>query len=101
MTKMHKILLTSAIVLATSATALAKTPVINDREHHQQVRIRQGVRSGELSGREAFRLEREQAAIRVKEARAKADGDVTFRERVRLQRELNQANRHIRRQKHD
>lgn len=75
---------------------------INEREHDQQQRIRQGIRSGELTRIEAARLEREQARIRLAEARARrSGGEFTPRERARIQHELNQANRHIYRQKHD
>ncbi|MGH9850199.1 MAG: hypothetical protein ACREBD_10105 [Blastocatellia bacterium] len=93
---------------ATAALVAAMVPVcglaqsINDRERNQQQRIRQGVRSGELTRHEALRLEREQARIRLAEARARrSGGEFTPRERARIQRELNQSNRHIRRQKHD
>jgi hypothetical protein len=104
MIKLFTVLLSSALVFGASIPVLAggpKTPIINKREHRQQVRIRQGVRSGELSAREALRLQTEQARIRFYEARARANGHVSARERARLHRELNQANRHIRRQKHD
>ena len=75
---------------------------INAREREQQQRIRQGIRSGELTRIEAARLEAEQARIRSAEARARRSGGVfTLRERARIQRELDQANRHIYRQKHD
>ena len=75
---------------------------INAREHNQQHRIRAGVRSGELTRSEAARLEAEQARIRLAEAHARHSGGVfTTRERARIQRELNQANRHIYRQTHD
>ena len=75
---------------------------INQREHNQVVRIRNGVRSGELTARETFRLAREQAQIRRMEDRFRDSGDgLSPRERLRLQRELNQASRNIYRQKHD
>ena len=93
---------------ATAALVAAMVPVcglaqsINDREGNQQQRIRQGIRSGELTRHEALRLEREQARIRLAEARARrSGGEFTPRERARIQRELNQSSRHIRRQKHD
>lgn len=81
--------------------AQARRPNVNQRQHRQHDRIREGVRSGELTRLEAARLQREQAQIRVMERRAVRDGDLEARERARLQRELNQANRHIYRQKHD
>jgi len=93
---------------AVAALVAAMVPVcglaqsINDRERNQQQRIRQGIRGGELTRQEALRLEREQARIRFAEARARrSGGEFTPRERTRIQRELNQSSRHIRRQKHD
>lgn len=75
---------------------------INRREHQQQQRIRAGVRTGELTRREAARLKVEQAQIRLQEARARhSGGGFTTRERLRIDRELNQASRHIYKQKHD
>jgi len=75
---------------------------INQREREQQQRIRQGVRSGELTRAEARRLEIQQGRIRRDEARARrSGGEFTARERARIQRELNHSNRNIYRQKHD
>ncbi len=84
------------------ATGLTQDHSINDRQHDQQQRIRQGVRSGELTRSEARRLEMEQARIRRDEARARRSGGrLTPRERARIQRELNHSSRDIRREKHD
>ncbi len=74
---------------------------INQRPKNQQQRIRQGVRSGELTRREARRLEREQSRIQHDKRVAKSDGEMTTRERTRIQREQNRASRDIYRQKHD
>ncbi len=75
---------------------------VNERQENQRDRIRQGVQSGELTGVEAARLRREQAQIRLKEARARqSGGEFTPRERARVQRQLNRSGRHIYRQKHD
>jgi putative ubiquitin-RnfH superfamily antitoxin RatB of RatAB toxin-antitoxin module len=104
MIKLFTVLLSSALVFGASIPVLAggpKTPWINNREHRQQVRIRHGYRSDDLSAREALRLQMEQARIRLYERRARADGQVTMRERLRLHRELNQSSRHIRRQRND
>jgi hypothetical protein len=93
------LLLTLTLLLPLTSFAQGN---INAREREQQHRIRAGVRSGELTRVEAARLEAEQARIRAAEARARRSGGVfTARERTHLQRELNQANRHIYRQKHD
>lgn len=92
-----------AVVVPAAGLAAAgvKTPVINERQHDQQARIRQGVKSGELTRRETARLEAEEARIRVNERFAKSDGNVTPAERARLEKELNRASRNIHQQKHD
>jgi len=75
---------------------------VNARQGRQTTRIRQGVRSGELTLRETQRLAAEQASIRTQEAfYRRSGGEFTARERARVQRELQQSSRHIYRQKHD
>ena len=60
------------------------------------------MKSGELTARESARIAREQVQINRMEKRFRSSGDgLSNRERVRLQREMNQASRHIYRQKHD
>ena len=88
--------------LEANAQGRTRRASINQREHNQAVRIRNGVRSGELTARETGRLVREQVQIRRMEDRFRDSGDgLSPRERLRLQRELNEASRHIYRQKHD
>ena len=82
-------------------TLAADTPRIDRREDRQEARIEQGRASGELTPREARRLERGQAAVDRKQARAEADGVVTARERARITGEQNEQSRRIRHQKHD
>src|SRR6185369_3518951 len=95
-------LLSIMFVLALGISVSAQqTPSVDRREHRQQRRIQQGVKSGSLSRREAARMERQQARTRRLEAKAKADGKVTRRERARLQHRENRTSRRIYRQKHD
>ena len=82
-------------------TASAGTPVLDKREHNQAQRIRQGVKSGELTRPETRRLVAGEARLHANEAAAKADGVVTARERARLQAEANRESARIYRQKHD
>jgi len=84
-----------------SASAAIRTHSINRVEHRQQVRIRQGIRSGELTRTEAGRLEAEQAKIRLNQRFARADGNITPNERQRLHKELYKASHDIYHQKHD
>jgi hypothetical protein len=91
-----------ALTVPVTASAHEKRPSINRIEHRQQVRIRQSVRSGELTRAEAARLEAEQARIRVDERFDRADGGkLTGREREQLYKELRRASTHIHNQKHD
>ncbi|MBL8271153.1 hypothetical protein [Steroidobacter sp.] len=83
------------------AEAGVRDPGVNARQHNQQQRVRQGVRSGELTRRETGALAREQKNIRQLERTYKSDGELTRAERVDLQKEQNQASRHIYNQKHD
>lgn len=103
MKRFVSILLSAAFLLGVSISAIAQThtPGINNRERRQQKRIRQGVRSGSLTRREAARMERQQARTHRIEAKAKSDGTVTARERARIQARENRTSRHIYRQKHD
>ncbi len=71
------------------------------RDVNQQRRIEQGVASGELTNREAARLERGQARDNAAQARAGADGSVAPNEQRRLQRQENRQSRRIYREKHD
>jgi hypothetical protein len=93
----------AAVLMALPVVAAAGTrdPGVNQRQHSQQHRIQQGVKSGELTRGETRRLETEQRHIRHEEARYKSDGQLTRAERADLQQDLNRSSRHIYNQKHD
>lgn len=94
--------LLSAAALAQAAdTTTPATPRVDARQAVQEQRIDQGQASGELTRREARRLEAEQKGINKVETAVKADGTVTAKERARLHRLQDKASRDIRRQKHD
>ncbi len=82
-------------------TADTRTPRITKRQINQQRRIKQGVKSGELTPAETRRLEAQQAKIQADKQAAKADGKVTPQERRKLRREENRASRNIYRLKHN
>ena len=90
-----------ALAFAQATPAALATPGIDQRQANQQRRIEQGVKSGELTGREAARLEKGQAKVRRMEAKAKADGVVTAKERRQITREQNKQSRRIAHEKHD
>lgn len=88
-------------VLAAGTALAAETPVLDKREANQEKRIEQGEKSGALNNREAARLEHAGDKLDANEAKAKADGKVTAKERARLQAEANRNSRRIAKQKHD
>ncbi len=67
------------------------------RNINQQKRIDQGIQSGSLSRRDVGQLERGQANVTRREARAGADGNINARE----QRRINRQSRHIYHEKHE
>ncbi|MDP2795432.1 MAG: hypothetical protein Q8O25_15355 [Sulfurisoma sp.] len=93
--------LAASVLAQTAAPAAPVTPGVGQRQIKQQQRIGQGVQSGQLTPREAARLENGQDRVRKLEDKAKADGKVTPRERARLQQTQNVQSRHIAKQKHD
>ena len=101
MKKLVSLMSAAVLVLGLGVAAFANTPYIDRREHREQQRIRQGVRSGELTRRETARLEAEQGRIRGYEWYAKSDGHVSRAERRHLDRMLDRSSRDIYRQKHD
>jgi uncharacterized protein HemX len=93
----------SATLLMASALYAGPTddPRIQKREQNQEKRIEQGEKSGQLTPREAGRLERQQTKIKQDEERMKSDGKLTKQERKKLTREQNRASRNIYKEKHD
>ncbi len=79
----------------------AATPGIDKRQAEQQKRIDQGVQSGQLTSKEAARLEKGQERVQKMEDKAKADGNVTKQERARIEQAQNTQSRHIAKEKHD
>jgi hypothetical protein len=79
----------------------AKTPIVTKRQMNQQARIKQGVKSGQLTKHETKKLEREQAKIQKDKKIAKSDGKVTAKERSKIRREQNKSSRDIHRMKHN
>ncbi|MDG1663205.1 MAG: hypothetical protein P8H97_07530 [Pseudomonadales bacterium] len=90
-----------AAVIALFSSSCAMAGSINERQSSQQDRIKQGIHSGELTPNEARILGRQQVKTHRKEARFKSDGTFSFKERAKIQRDLNQNSRKIHRQKHD
>ena len=78
-----------------------RSPGVNKRQVNQSKRIRQGVRSGELTRHETVRLRQQQNRIKRQERRFKADGTFTKRERAKIHKRQNRASKNIYRKKHN
>lgn len=74
---------------------------VEKRQDRQQARIRQGLRSGELTRHEARKLRKQQRRVERLERRYAADGKFTKTERRRLVRALDRASDRIYRFKHN
>jgi len=74
---------------------------VERRQATQRERIRDGLRQGELTSREAARLAHEQMEIDRLQRFYLVDGYLDRGERLRLRRELDEASRHIWQEQHD
>ncbi|MFZ6767826.1 hypothetical protein ACO0LM_12155 [Undibacterium sp. Di26W] len=71
------------------------------RNVSQQTRIEDGLKTGQLTTKEAGKLEREQAAISREERKALKDGKVSAGEKAKIDRMQNKASADIHAEKHD
>jgi hypothetical protein len=100
--KLGKLIGAAAVAAAFAAPALAQTTgTVVQRNVNQQERIEQGLQSGQLTTREAAKLEGEEARVEKAESRALKDGKLSPEERARIDRAQNQVSRDIYREKHD
>ncbi len=95
------VILPAALFFAFVTNAQTATPEITKRQVNQQERIREGKKSGELTKKEAAKLEVREAKIQHDKKVAKSDGVVTPAEKAKLNREENRTSRAIYRKKHN
>lgn len=74
---------------------------IERRDTNLDSRIHRGVATGQITSREAVRLESQQSQIERMEARARADGRLSGHERARIDHAQDHLSRNIYRQSHD
>jgi hypothetical protein len=97
-------LFATLLVASISAPVLAQdtaTPNLTKRQIQHQKRIGEGIKSGELTAKEAANLELGEAKIQADKRAAKADGVVTDAERAKLHAQENRNSRKIYRKKHN
>ena len=87
--------------MARHVNAGVRSPGIHKRQSNQVRRIKQGVRSGELTRAETVRLGKQQVKINRQKRHFKADGTFTKRERVAVHKRQHRASKNIYRKKHN
>ena len=104
MRKIVGVLILAGLVITGAGDVFAGNlydPVIQQRISNEQWRIDQGIATGELTAREAARVQRSLNSIRAQEARFKADGYLGRWERATLQERLHRNSERIYRLKHN
>lgn len=105
--KKKMVVAASAVLIVFVLSAIAvyagntKDPKIRERIEEQQKRIDQGIASGSLTRQEADIVQDNLNRIRESEARMKADGKLTPRERKRLEHMLDRNSKMIYKEKHN
>lgn len=89
------------IALMAIALVHADAQTVPGKARNQRQRIRQGVRSGELTRAEAVNLRNGQHEINQERREARADGVVTQEERREIKQDQRQQSRKIFRKKHN
>jgi hypothetical protein len=96
-----KLLTTAIVALALSVNSADAQTTIRGKAKNERQRIKQGVKSGELTKAETVNLVKDQKEIRQEVKEAKADGTVTRDERKDIKQDQRQASRKIYRKKHN
>lgn len=98
-----KIIAAAALLSAALLPIAAQAQGVNERFQDQHQRIRQGVRSGQITRGEQYRLNRRDAYIHGQERldRRFNNGHLTYGERRNLNNELNHSSGAIYRNKHN
>jgi hypothetical protein len=92
--------LAAGALLSTSVMAQTTQEIIQ-RDVNQEKRIDQGLKSGELTTKEAGKLEREESRVDKLQTKALSDGKLTDAEKRRIEQEQNRVSKDIYREKHD
>ncbi len=94
-------LLSAAIVALALSINTADAQTVKGKAQNQRQRIKQGVKTGELTKAETRNVVSDQREIRQDVKAAKSDGTVTKEERKDIKQDQRQASRKIYRKKHN
>ncbi len=94
-------LLIAAVPGVASAAEVDSTKRVDRRQDNQDTRIEKGVKSGNITKKEASRLEKGQTRVDKAEKKAAADGTVSKKERARLESMQDKQSKSIANQRQD
>ncbi len=94
-------LLGGILVVSIACTSVTRAQSVKQRQQNQEHRIRQGERSGQLTGAEAHNLSKEEKMIARERRQAMSDGHISPSERRHIMRQEKRVSRHIERRKHN
>jgi len=81
--------------------AFSAMSTLSIAQPNQKLRVKQGIRSGEITRPEAQRIRKQQLDVKDARLDARQDGIITPKEQNRIRKEKNQASRTIYRKKHN
>jgi hypothetical protein len=96
------LLMTLPVALSAQDQEKDKKGRVVTRQANQQKRIAKGVKSGELTGKEAVKLERKEAKLAKEIRKDRKDGPgLTPKERAKIEKKQDKLSREIAKEKHD
>lgn len=95
-----KVIIALALVVGVAINS-ASAQIIRSTLPQDRARIHNGVRTGQLTRPEAYRLHKEQRHIRRDVHRARRDGHIDRAERTHIRHEKRKHSRHIYKAKHN
>lgn len=99
--KIKSLLFVALIAISTVSAFSQATPLAGERQQNQGRRIKNGVKSGELTVNETQNLIDQQKNVQKHKKVVKADGVVTKKERAGVQAHQNAASSNIYKKKHN
>jgi hypothetical protein len=99
MKRTHTLIAAAVAALFVGGAFAQTTATEVQRNVNQQKRIEQGLKSGELSTKEAAKLEKEEAKVNRDESRALRDGKLSASEKAKIQAEQNKVSEDIHKDK--
>jgi hypothetical protein len=94
-------LVIAAFLASSVSPVLATNQKIRKRQYREQVRIDRGVKSGQLTGKERARLQNQSNMINAERNQALADGRMTKRERTDIRHDQKRLRKDIKHKKHN